>query len=327
MIRLVEVPPSAHQLADWVELRLVVDDVESVSLADLHDVLRDPLMDEPPDDFDKFDLDEATVGAEAALRSRLHEQESLSLSVTDLVVNGAMQQLLTRATGMKEHSPYTVSSECVRRTFAGTDLVQRFLTLLAARLHYHVNEDLPPQLPAILFERLVAVALKNMLGTSKRFGWPYRDDGIEGNFPEAVARLAELMDERRGNSYSVSPSTKDQGLDVAAWRSFGDGMPYQAVLLCQCGIGKDLEDKNISTAVWSDIIAFSNTPLTALAFPIHIEEWSSEKRFELSRKSGVLLDRIRLSSLVKDEQLPAELREDIAQWCNGAVEKIPRDVA
>ena len=282
-------------------------------------------MEEPAEEFDDFDLDEATAGAEAAVRSRLHEQESRSLSATDFLVDGAMQQLLMRSISMRPHSPYTVSPESVKRTFAGTDLVQRFLTLLAARLHYHIGDELPPHHPAILFERLVVVALTNMLGSSKRFGWPYRDDGIEGEFPDAVARLAELMGERPGRSYSVSSSTKDQGLDVVAWHSFGDGMPYQAVLLCQCGIGTDLEDKSVSTEVWQDIIAFSNRPLKALAFPIHLGEWPEAKQFELARRAGVLLDRIRLASLVKDEQLPAELQQGILQWCNRALEKMPRD--
>ena len=325
MIQLVEVPPSAHQLADWIELRFVVDGVDSFSYADLRAALGEPLMEEPPEEFDDFDLDEATVEAEGLMRSRIHDRESDSQSVTDVVVTDAMIELEIREKAMQGYSPYSVTSEGVSRTYTGGDLVQRFLTLLAARLHYHINAELPAHEPAILFERLVTVALDNMLGSSKRFGWPYREDGVDGPFKEAVVSLAELMGERLGNGYSVSPSTKDHRLDVAAWHSFNDGMPHQVVLLCQCGIGNDVEDKQLAIDVWTDVIAFSSTPLKALAFPTYLGEWAEPKQFERARVAGVLFDRIRIASLVTDEHLSGELQQDIERWCVIAAEKMPRN--
>ena len=325
MIDLVAVPPSGSQLADWVELNLVVDGADSVTRSDLSRAMGlEPLVDEPPEAFDDFDLDDASVAAEAAVRFQLHADDAANVSIGDSTINDAIIELEERERAMNGHSPYTVLEDRVEKKEAGTQAIHRFLILLAARLHYGIGKELPANQPAILFERLVAVALKNLVGNGRRFGWPHREDGLEGNFAEASKRLAMAMGERTGNNYSVSPSTKDQGLDVAAWHSFRDGLPHQIVVLCQCGIGKDVEDKALSLLVWEDIIAFSSRPLKALAFPTNLGEWNEEKQYQQARKCGVLLDRARLVGLAKDEDLSEEFRQEVGEWCDLAEGQLPR---
>ena len=325
MIDLVTTPPSGHQLADWVELHLIIDGAGSVTRADLSRAMgMEPLVEEPPEVFDDFDLDGATVAAEAAVRSQLHDDAAANVSVGDTVITDAIIELEDRQHAMQEHSPYVVSGDRVETRDAGTHTVQRFLTLLAARSHYGIGGELRADEPAILFERLVTVALRNLVGNGRRFGWPYREDGLEGNFEEASRRLAEEMGEKIGPLYSASPSTKDHGLDVAAWRSFNDGRPHQVVLLCQCGIGSDVENKALSVAAWADVISFSSLPLQALAFPTTLGEWKEEKQFHQARKCGVLLDRVRLVGLARDDDLPQDLRQDIERWCAVAEDKLPR---
>ena len=95
------------------------------------------------------------------------------------------------------------------------------------------------------------------------------------------------------------------------------------MLLCQCGIGREVEDKALSVEVWADIISFSSLPLKALAFPTNLGEWNEEKQFLQARKCGVLLDRARLVALARDEDLPGNLRQDIEQWCELAEDKLP----
>ena len=327
MIDLVTIPPSGQQLADWVELHLIIDGADSVTRSDLSRAMGlEPLVDEPPQVFDDFDLDGASVAAEAAVRFRLHDDDAANVSVGDATINDAIIELEARQRAMQEHSPYVVSGDRVEMRDAGTHTVQRFLSLLAARLHYGIGKELPANEPAILFERLVAVALGNLVGNGRRFGWPYREDGLEGNFEEASRRLATAMGERIGPSHSASPATKDQGLDVAAWHSFNDGNPHQVVLLCQCGIGTDVEDKSLSIAVWEDIISFSSLPLKALAFPTSLGEWNEEKQFQQARKCGVLLDRPRLVGLAKDDDLAEDLRRGIERWCELAEDKLPKRV-
>ena len=257
------------------------------------------------------------------MRFRLHDQEATSLSISDEIINDAFIELAQREQAMQEHSPYVVVEDRVDKREAGTGLVQTFLTLLAARLHYDLRKSLPAGKPAILFERVVTIALKNLFGNGRRFGWPYRDDGLETNFAEASRTLAVEMGEKLGKLYSASPSTKDQGLDVAAWHSFNDGYAHQVVLLCQCGIGADIEDKALSIEVWTDIISFSSLPLKGLAFPVNLGEWNEDKQFLQARRCGVLLGRARLVGLVKDGDLPQNLRQDIEQWCELAVNELP----
>ncbi len=325
MIDLVTIPPSGHQLADWVELHLIIDGADSVTRSDLSRAMGlEPMVEEPPQVFDDFDLDDATVAAEAAVRSQLHDDDAANVSVGDATINDAIIELEGRQRAMQEHSPYVVSGDRVETRDAGTHTVQRFLTLLAARLHYGIGEELPASKPAILFERLVAVALGNLVGNGRRFGWPHREDGLEGDFEEASRRLAAAMGEKIGPLYTASSATKDQGLDVAAWYSFNDGKPHQLVLLCQCGIGTDVEDKALSVDVWGDVISFSSPPLKALAFPTNLGEWNEDKQYLQARKCGVLLDRARLVGLAKDDDLPQDVRQDIEQWCDLAEERLPR---
>ena len=325
MIDLVDVPPTAHQLADWIELRLLVEGADTISRSDLvRAMAAEPFIDEPPGAFDDFDLDHGSAGAEATVRLDLHDLEKSDSSITEVTITDALLELHMREQSMREFCPYRIADDCAHKRDSDNDLVQKFLVLLAARLHYGLGPQLPAQEPAILFERLVAVALGNLLGEALRFGWPYRDIDLDGNFSEAANNLASRMGEKIGSAHSVSPNTKDHGLDVAAWFSFNDGRPHQPALLCQCGIGQDIEDKGVSLDLWMDVISFSARPIKGLAFPVHLEEWEEHKQYAQARKAGVLFDRLRLSTLVKDEDLPDELKQKINEWCKTAIEEMPQ---
>lgn len=308
-----------------MELHLIVDEAGSVTRSDLTRAIgSDPLVEEPPDVFDDFDLDYASQAAEAGIRFQLHDDDAESVSIADTAISDAIMELEERERAMQGHSPYTVSGDCVETQNAGTKTVHRFLTLLAARLHYGIGAQLPAKRPAILFERVVAVALRNLLGNGTRFGWPYRESGLEGDFAEASSRLATMMGERIGNQYSASRLAKDQGVDVAAWHSFNDGRAHQAIVLCQCGIGQDVDDKALSVDLWVDVVSFSSLPLKALAFPMNLGEWTEEKQFRRAREAGVLLDRVRLVGLVRDDDLGQELKQEVEHWCDQAEGYLPR---
>ncbi len=103
----------------------------------------------------------------------------------------------------------------------------------------------------------------------------------------------------------------DFGLDVAAWRSFDD-RESKVVILCQCGIGADFEEKPLPPSRWGKVIDFVCPPLTALAIPFQ-DFGPDAKMRSLAVDAGILLDRTRLAKFANLSS-DAGLQTDISGW-------------
>jgi hypothetical protein len=107
---------------------------------------------------------------------------------------------------------------------------------------------------------------------------------------------------------------KDLAVDVVAWRAL-DTRRGQSVILCQCAVGADWEDKGLHIEEWQRLISFAVSPIKGLAFPFVPE---SERPFSdidwelLSARGGVPFDRLRLARLTPD--VPDQLREQLVEW-------------
>jgi len=224
--------------------------------------------------------------------------------------------------------PFRVGESSISRQRETDQIrVYSFLSTLGARLTYNIDQALlPVKQPSILFERLVRVALESYLGGSaRRFGWPFREDGLSTNFRDAATSLAAEMGEPVGLFETVSPDEKDHGLDVVAWRPFADEHRSQICLLCQCAIGVDWNQKPIHLGLWYDIIRFMARPITAVAF---VAQMSNHQKYfvnGVAKTSGILFDRTRLATMVVDEDLPGELSESIRDWVQSAILRFPKD--
>jgi hypothetical protein len=167
---------------------------------------------------------------------------------------------------------------------------------------------------AAALERITAVALTGLFGAgtrSVRFGWP-SDEGRPQTFDDAVRWLAGLMRVPAGSSYRP-PHTKDGGVDVVAWRPFPDQRSGFPVMLVQCTIERDYAHKvgDVDLRVWSGWLALDVDPATALAIPDVV---ASGIEWQRLASRTVVLDRIRLSSLVGTDALDDPRLEPVRRW-------------
>lgn len=152
------------------------------------------------------------------------------------------------------------------------------------------------------FDLLVHETLKSYLGPgseARRFGWP-PSDGRPKAFPAALQWIARELGLTVGPGKARTAS-KDGGVDVVAWRPFSDSRSGFITVLAQCTIRVDWmpKTKDIITDAWRGWIDFGKDPVTCLAVPYAVpmdfEQWD-----ELRRAVGIVLDRLRIASLVRD---------------------------
>lgn len=169
-------------------------------------------------------------------------------------------------------------------------------------------------LAATHLERVTADALEQLYGpgtSSLRFAWP-SEEGRPPEFPDAIRWLAERMRVQVGTAYRP-PYNKDGGVDVVAWRPFPDGRSGFPVLLAQCTLERDYAHKaaDVDVRVWAGWLALDVDPATALAIPEVVgagEEWSA-----LASRT-VVLDRLRLATLLRDRTEPAPRMAEVVPW-------------
>ncbi|MEX2375391.1 MAG: hypothetical protein WD942_07360 [Dehalococcoidia bacterium] len=164
-----------------------------------------------------------------------------------------------------------------------------------------LNAPLDPL--AVAFERIVAEAMRRLLGPSSkalRFGWP-GEPGRPPEFYGAIEWLTGEMGIASGKAYRP-PRRKDGGVDVVAWRPFPDGRSGFPVMLVQCTLQHDITPKSADIDVrdWAGWLTLDADPATVLAVPGTIpagEVWN-----EISLRS-LIFERLRLSHLLEGTSL------------------------
>jgi hypothetical protein len=296
---------NSASLADWLELELLTTDRGAMSLSEV----QARLAHEP-------DLTLPIASSQG------EEDEHWSMITSDL-----WRELRHRARAARTGYPFVVGDEDVELT--GHDWhgwkIYTFLAAVAARHTYQVT--MPVNDTARLFEHVVACALASYLpGQARRVGWPVErgDPGFEAR----VRRLAEeLMREPWGGLTGVSPDVKDHGLDVIAWRPFGDDRPGQPVVLCQCAIGTDFWEKKVDDAAWRMVIKFIVRPTPAIAFPVipYVSEpWERSRWAGASISGGLMFDRLRIAAYATFERIESTaIAIEIDDWLENAVPRLP----
>lgn len=107
---------------------------------------------------------------------------------------------------------------------------------------------------------------------------------------------------------------------MVAWAPFDD-RASKIIVLCQCGIGADYEEKTLPPQRWPDLIKFVAPPVRALAVPFEDFGGRSldEKWRSLAVDAGMLLDRTRIARFAKADD-EAGLRAALSGWI---VEVVP----
>ena len=166
-----------------------------------------------------------------------------------------------------------------------------------------------------LFEELSAAAAGRYLGDSRTvvvFGSPRQD--LPAGFRDAVTHLVALLREGKacGDREGLNQS-KDDDLDVVAWRDFPDRRPSKLILFGQCAVGRrwkkkahELRPKSWCKRNIAGTIAVD--PIPAFFVPRAL----SKKDAEDAGVDQLLLDRCRISSLCSrtlDDQLERRLQD------------------
>ena len=166
-----------------------------------------------------------------------------------------------------------------------------------------------------LFEELSAAAAGRYLGDSKTavvFGSPRRD--LPTGFRDAVARLVDLLREGKACADRAEMNqSKDDGLDVVAWKEFPDRRASKLILFGQCAVGRGWKEKTheLQPRLWCKrnfAGSIAVDPIPAFFVPRALSERDA---FDAGGDQ-ILLDRCRISALcsgIMDDQLDERLRD------------------
>lgn len=259
--------------------------------------------------------DNLTSASTAAVREKVADVASNEM--TELGLN-VMQR---RERVLRNSYPYRLNAIGVRRSETPESLPYIAMLLFSQRRAPFRTNAGALQKAAILFESLTVRAMIQLLGPSAeaiRFAWP-SEEGRPPNFPDAVRWLAGRMGVPVGSAFRP-PRRQDGGVDVVAWRPFPDGQPGFPIFLTQCTLERDFVHKSadIDLRVWAGWLAFDIDPTCVLAIPFTVE--SAEDWREMATRV-IVLDRLRLSTLLAEAFLP----EELAPWVNDELTSLRED--
>lgn len=164
-----------------------------------------------------------------------------------------------------------------------------------------------------LFERLSCEAIKNYMG----------GDALIYGFPQkqSIKEIADIIGERF--NHSPTKNFKDRGVDIIAWRSFGDGRKSKVVALFQCAAGANWKSKllEVPMTAWRTYISWADSiPMKGFATPAVIED---EIFFESMLTGGLMFDRPRIYRNIKGNiNINQTLRDELLIWCHDKIKHI-----
>lgn len=301
------------RLADWVELNLLMEEEWVVSVTGL----ADELARIPPDN------------------SRDSESSSKYREVAEEKAEAAFIELSKRSGWLKNHYPIEVDGDAalLQEQMAAQEVYQFLVLLRARQLYQRALEDDGSE-SGLLFEELVRHALGAYVGARPehqvRFGVAggFRGDGLPQPLAEAVQELSRRMFEKPG--LVSSGGRGDFKADAVAWKPFGDERPGQLVMIGQATISEGHWKREEPPNRWTDreppdtrLIRFRARPLTAVAFPETLSLTSPDVLDGMTF-SSVPFDRLRLLSVLNDEDLPSDLRNSMRVWGRELKARLPQ---
>jgi len=298
-MRIVALPAGADpgDLADWLEIKALAADDGDASRGDLESALR------PSPGFTERSADDV-----------------------DRIVTDTFSEIRLRQTAASRGYPFDVDEDLLlsTRPDAWTDRSSYLLCLCLSWFGFAATRGVDAK-PERIFEDLsVAVARNYLGGEAVRFGSPRVPVELPASFRVAVTRLAqELLREGGAASDQRLHWTKDDGLDVVAWRDHPDGGPGKLILFGACAAGDNWETKvmELNPVAWVQnwmVRPPTVAPVKAFFLPHRIRD-----RWEYhTRRAGMLFDRCRIASWAP--KLPAAAHHgDGIGWAQALVDGLP----
>lgn len=235
-------------------------------------------------------------GQKGNTNHKLEEWASTLCGLSDHQVASGLKVIERRSAILKDKYPFEINEYAV--IFHAERLNCGYTYLLAiSRPSYTATwqPQIIAQEDSDLFEDFVAQVLIRFLGSNSQalaFGWPSKL-GRPQEFHKAIEWLARKMGIEPGTAFRP-PRRKDGGVDVVAWKNFGDKRSGFPIYLVQCTLQRDVlpKSRDIDLRLWAGWLEMDRDPLAILAVPKTIppgELWN-----EISA-NAIVFDRIRLT--------------------------------
>jgi len=331
---------TAALAADWVEMRAVADSRRASSRGEL--LKSQYVLSEAEDEHGTTDLDTGDDGdGDDTIETEIANPQ------LEAWLNSVADELAFRAEALGDSYPFELEFHGEQWTlrYVGTDEVDNFaqfcyvLCLLVTAVRFGLIQS-PPGVDGQSYAKdidkclqIVAyfAAAELVRGEAYWFGWPRPDNSTKVR--DAVNQLFTKMGVR-GEPAEEPQWThgreKDGGVDIVAWRNFGDGFPGRLILFGQVASGRsDWKDKSVMTYVdsyfkeWLRPYEQRNyVPAHFIAWPQYIEEKVRKgkvddyltHRLHLHEKTlGLIIDRLRLTELTSQSVASKQPDQNIGE--------------
>ena len=317
----------AIQIADWIELNVLTKEEPVVSVADVTALIAA----DPPD--------HSTTS-----EHRLEFPDSLEDPDTSDLNTGYWQQaedtaelafaeLHQRSRWFGSRYPLAVEREIATASSCfDSGTVACFLTLLRSRHLYRGALGDDGKVAGALFEELLPHALRGYLdireNTAIRFGVSggSRGDGLPHQTDDALDQVSCRMNEPRGELTDLQNGL-DYGGDVIAWKALGDTFRGKLVTIGQATISEREWTNKRPSPKWQAgrLIRFLTKPTIVVAFVESVSLTTNAVLDGLPEKFSPLpLDRFRILSILRDNDIPDTLRTRVQDWTAQMQERLPR---
>ncbi|MFH0874642.1 MAG: hypothetical protein V1859_01805 [archaeon] len=237
-------------------------------------------------------------------------EETSGMETEDTFVDFVFQRLQNRSSLYGKNSPIEAEGNLVVSNINWKKNPEYVMNLLLSL--WGNNDEIIKT--GKLFEKFSAEAIKKYTsGEVIIYGHPSKQT------------IKEICDEIKEDfCKEPPPQSKDSGVDVIAWKSFGDNKPSQLIVLFQCASGFNWDQKLLEIPLkrWSTYITWVCDPVKGFTFPKIIPY---EKFKQKAYDCGILFDRARLYRYTFDSDIP-DLRSEILEWCNVRLEGIKNEV-
>lgn len=270
MLRLPMPATDDLKLTDWLELYALISPDGNASYVDLERTLRREGVFGPENDEDierlildvALELDRRALGADRAYPFEFSER--------GLQLRGDLEQFV----------PYV------------------FCLCLSASISNSLLNRRP--YPRRMFEHLSCAAAKNFIGGEVvRFASPRQATELPPEFDLAVNALCNRIREGIGFREKDTSASKDDAIDVVAWRDFPDRAEGKLLLIGNCASGNNWNAKldelqfQLFCENWMvEIPVSAHIGIRAFFVPCRIcsKDWQ-----KVSRRAGMIFDRCRIA--------------------------------
>lgn len=279
------------RLADWLELLALISKDGNSSTGDLERLLK---------------------------RSALYETaEDETIERTCLAVAAELED---RAKAAQDGYPFLMSTGVLKRKSKARDY-PAYVFCLCLSFWKWTQPKGAVLFPRRMFEGLSSAAAAGYIGgEAVRFASPR--SGLPRGFVDAIDVICKQTGEGQGFFKQGTGGSKDDTLDVIAWKHFPDGRLGKLLLFGQCASGASIDNKRAELQPddfckqWM-IRTPTATAMKAFFVPHRLEDSDWERT---TRKAGIVFDRCRLARWAHGREDAAEVPKYVA-WFEDVLKK------